>query len=129
MNYSIFEQGDVVVARLLFSEQVGSKRRPALVISSSMYNQESSDIILLKITSTNRPHPFDVQLNAMDLADGKLKKVSQIMVDNPQTAYKGIIENKIARINPAKLLEIKEKMKELYEIQSQGGEKDGSING
>ncbi|MFA6320113.1 MAG: type II toxin-antitoxin system PemK/MazF family toxin [archaeon] len=54
MNSLSFEQGDIVIAQLLFSEQIGLKIRPVLVISNTKYNKENDGIILLKITSAGK---------------------------------------------------------------------------
>jgi len=116
MNSLNFEQGELVVAFLLFSEQIGAKKRPALVISNTSYNKKSEDIILLKITSQAKKTDYDIPLNQEDLAEGKLKVESQVMVDNPVTTYKGLIESKIGRISNQKLLEVKKKIKELYNL-------------
>lgn len=111
-----FEQGDIVVALLLFSEQIGVKRRPALVISNSKFNKKSDDLILLKITSKGHKTDYDVPLNPKDIEEGKLKTESQIMVDNPVTTYKQLIDSKIGKISNQKLNEVKQKIKELYEL-------------
>ncbi|MBN1941422.1 MAG: type II toxin-antitoxin system PemK/MazF family toxin [Candidatus Diapherotrites archaeon] len=116
MNSSNFEQGDLVVADLMFSEQIGAKRRPALVISNSEFNRHSDDLILLKITSQGSKTRYDVLLTSKDLEKGRLKSESQIMVDNPVTTYKKLIEAKIGKISNPKLKEVKQKIKELYEL-------------
>jgi mRNA interferase MazF len=115
-NFLNFEQGDIVIALMPFAEQVGSKRRPALVISNSAYNKKSEDLILLKITSQSKKADFDVALLPSDLEEGKLKFESQIMVDNPVTTYKELVESKIGKISKPKLKEVKQKIKELYEL-------------
>lgn len=116
MSSLSFEQGDLVVADLMFSEQIGSKRRPALVVSNSKFNKESDDLILLKITSKGSKTRYDVPLASKDLEKGKLKTESQIMVDSPVTTYKKLIESKIGKISNHKLKEVKQKIKELYEL-------------
>ena len=116
-NSLIFEPGDIVIANLLFSEQIGAKTRPALVVSNSAYNQKSEDIILLKITSHGNKTYFDVPLSPHDLVEGYLKMESQIMVDNPVTTYKKLILQKTGKISKQKLLEVKQKLKELYELK------------
>ncbi len=116
MSSLSFNQGDIVVAHILFSEQIGVKKRPALVISNSEYNKKSDDLVLLKITSRGKRTDFDVPLVQSDLADGILKVESQVMVDNPVTAYKKIIEEKIAAVNQNKLEEVKQKIKKLYDL-------------
>ena len=111
-----FEQGDIVIAELLYSEQIGLKLRPALVISNTNYNTKSDDIILLKITSKEKKTKYDINLTAENMIIGKLKYKSQIMIDNPVTTYKGVIQTKIGKINQIKLKEVKQKMRELYEL-------------
>jgi mRNA interferase MazF len=116
MNSLNFKQGDIVIAELLYSEQIGLKIRPAIVISSTSYNKNSDDIILLKITSSDKKTKYDISLKKEDMSMGKLKRKSSIMIDNPVTTYKGIIKSKVGKINEKKLKEVKEKMCELYEI-------------
>ncbi|MDO8634006.1 MAG: type II toxin-antitoxin system PemK/MazF family toxin [archaeon] len=111
-----FEPGDIVVADLLFAEQIGIKRRPALVISNSNYNKNSEDVILLKITSSAPKTKYDVLLSNKDLKKGNLKTESSVMADNPVTTYKKMIEAKIGKISEQKLKEVKQKLKELYEL-------------
>ena len=116
MNFLNFEQGDIVIAELLYSEQIGLKLRPALVISNTNYNKKSDDIILLKITSKDKKTKYDINLIAEDMETGKLKSRSQIMIDNPVTTYKGVIQTKVGKINQAKLKDVKQKMREFYEL-------------
>jgi len=49
-----FEFGQIVLVRFPFTDQHGSKQRPAVVISSSTYNQARPDIILMAVTSQIR---------------------------------------------------------------------------
>lgn len=48
---TIYKSGDVVLVEVLFSEQNASKKRPALVISTTEYNKNRKDIIIAAITS------------------------------------------------------------------------------
>lgn len=49
-----FKFGQIVLVRFQFTDQRGSKQRPALVISSTAYNQARPDIILMAVTSQIR---------------------------------------------------------------------------
>jgi mRNA interferase MazF len=52
---------DVVVLSYPFSDLSAAKVRPALVISSDSYNQNSQDAVFILITSNiSRRGPFDV---------------------------------------------------------------------
>lgn len=116
MNSLSFEQGEIVIAELLYSEQIGAKVRPALVISNTTYNKHSDDIILLKITSSEKRTKYDLTLRAGDMEKGKLKNESIIMIDNPVTTYNGVIQTKVGKITKEKLKEVKQKISELYEL-------------
>jgi len=45
--------GDVVLVPFPFTDQSGSKKRPAVVISTDRYQRERPDLILMPITSQN----------------------------------------------------------------------------
>ncbi len=50
-----FEFGDVVLVPFPFTSQTASKKRPAVVVSSSLYNQSRPDVVVMAITSQLRP--------------------------------------------------------------------------
>lgn len=50
-NTTGYEFGDVVLVAFPFTNQLGSKQRPAVVISSPAYKQSKPDVILMAITS------------------------------------------------------------------------------
>ncbi len=56
------KQGDVLLVPYPFTDQSGSKQRPAVVISSLDYNQTHPDIILAPITSQITALPDQVTL-------------------------------------------------------------------
>jgi len=54
LHMTIFERCDVVLVPFPFSDQRTSKKRPAVVISSTRHNEMSSDVIIMAITSKTR---------------------------------------------------------------------------
>ncbi|MEK6776741.1 MAG: type II toxin-antitoxin system PemK/MazF family toxin [bacterium] len=48
---TIYKRGDVVLVPFPFSDQTATKKRPAVVISSSAYNEVSQDTVILAVTS------------------------------------------------------------------------------
>jgi mRNA interferase MazF len=52
-----FDFGDVVLVPFPFTNQIESKKRPAVVVSSRSYNSVKPDIIVMAITSQLRPSP------------------------------------------------------------------------
>lgn len=47
---TIYERGDVVLVPFPFTDQTTSKKRPAVIISSSRYNNLSQDILIMAVT-------------------------------------------------------------------------------
>lgn len=45
-----YKQGDIVLVDFGFSEGTGSKKRPALVISSDKYHRNRQEVIIMAIT-------------------------------------------------------------------------------
>ena len=46
-----YEPGDVILVPFGFAGQPGGWKRPALVVSSSQYNQETGELVVAQITS------------------------------------------------------------------------------
>lgn len=46
-----YKRGDVVLVPFPFSDQTTAKKRPAVIISSSPYNETSGDLVILAVTS------------------------------------------------------------------------------
>ena len=46
-----YEFGDVVLVPFPFTDQTGTKQRPAVVISSAHYDRERRDIVIMAVTS------------------------------------------------------------------------------
>ena len=50
-----FEFGDIILVPFPFTDQASSKKRPAVVISSEVYNTSRPDLIIMAVTSQIRP--------------------------------------------------------------------------
>jgi mRNA interferase MazF len=50
-----FEFGDIILVPFPFTDQSTTKKRPAVVISSTPYNQERPDLIIMAVTSQIKP--------------------------------------------------------------------------
>ncbi len=46
-----YEFGDVVLVRFPFTNQIASKQRPAVIVSSRAYNLAKPDVVIMAITS------------------------------------------------------------------------------
>jgi mRNA interferase MazF len=49
-----YEYGDIILVPFPFTDQTTSKKRPATVASSSIYNSMRPDLVLMAITSQRR---------------------------------------------------------------------------
>ena len=47
--------GEIVLVPFLFTDQTGSKKRPAVIVSSIAYNSARRDLIVMAVTSQLRP--------------------------------------------------------------------------
>ena len=47
----VFNPGDVILLSYPFGEGAGVRKRPALVVSSSAFNQETGELVIAQITS------------------------------------------------------------------------------
>ena len=50
-----YEFGDVILIPFPFTDQTTSKKRPAAVVSSSIYNRMRPDLVFMATTSQTRP--------------------------------------------------------------------------
>ncbi len=66
--------GDVVLVPFPFTDQVGAKKRPAVIVSSDGYNADRRDLVIMAITSQMRiPCGFGEALVADWRAAGLIK--------------------------------------------------------
>jgi mRNA-degrading endonuclease toxin of MazEF toxin-antitoxin module len=68
MRYSF---GDIVLVPFPFTDQSVSKKRPAVVVSSSAYHQARPDLVIMAVTSQLRPSAhFGEVMDGAGLAGG-----------------------------------------------------------
>ena len=93
------EQGDVVLVPVPFTDLSSQKRRPVIVISNDAYNQRSSDVVVVAMTSNPAPTPFGFQISEADLADGLLNRPGMVRVDKIDTLAQAIVVKRFARVD------------------------------
>ena len=115
-NSSNFREGDIVILELPFTDLIGRKLRPVLVLSSERLNEISRDLIVAKISSSQQLEDFEVVLKPEDLEEGKLKKISYIHCHSIFTVEKNLILKKVGRIKDEKLNEVKSIIKAVFNL-------------
>jgi mRNA interferase MazF len=94
---TMFDQGEILLIPVPFSNLSSVKKRPVLVLSNKTHNSSSRDIIVIAITSN--PAQKGIEISNNDLIDGFLPKKSVIKVDKVYTLESGIAIKKIGKID------------------------------
>ena len=107
----ILRRKDIILVPFLFSNQLESKRRPALIVSNDNFNERSLDIIACAITS-NIDQDDSVYIKSEDWKDG-LYSESCVKVANVFTLEKKIVLKRIGRLGSDRFNEVVQKLKEI----------------
>ena len=73
-----FEFGDIILVPFPFTDQSTTKKRPAVVVSSSAYNAERPDLIIMAVTSQIKPASIIGEIIIQDWQPAGLLKPSAI---------------------------------------------------
>ena len=103
----MYKQGDIVKVPFPFSDNRGSKPRPAIIISNSSVNK-TQDVIMAQITAKPRKDEFSYNLNPEDL-ESPLPNPCQVRCHKIFIIEKKLIIKKLSYLS-------EEKQYELYKI-------------
>lgn len=87
----MLRQGELVLIPVPFTDLSSQKRRPVIIISSTQYNRNSRDVLVVAVTSNLNPVPFSLTIGNQDLESGNLNKLSLIRVDKIFTLEQTLI--------------------------------------
>lgn len=103
--------GDIVLVNFGFSEGIGFKKRPALVVSSEVYNTNRQEVIILAITSN---------VDRLLLGDTKISQWKEAGLLYPslvtgiiRTVKADMIFRKIGEVSKDDLKKIEESIKKI----------------
>jgi mRNA interferase MazF len=68
----MYEQGDIVLIPVPFTDLSSQRRRPVIVISNSTYNQKTTDIVVVAMTSNPVEVDYSFTISSSDLVQGNL---------------------------------------------------------
>jgi mRNA interferase MazF len=103
-----YEQGDIVKIPFIFSDDTGSKSRPAIIVSNNSLDCVD-EMIFIQVTSVPRNDNFTFPLVVDDLSipfPPNLNKPCQARCHRISAIHKSKIEKKIAKLKPEKLQEL-----------------------
>jgi mRNA interferase MazF len=92
--------GDVVLVPFPFTDQTGLKKRPAVIVSSTAYQTQRRDVVIMAITSQIRPRPA---FGEFTLAEWKKAGLIAPSAVKPvlATIEKRLILRTLGRLQPA----------------------------
>ena len=70
--------GDIVLVPFPFTDQSGAKKRPAVIVSSTAYNQARRDVVIMAVTSQVKPSGTFGEMIIQDWQAANLLKSSAI---------------------------------------------------
>ena len=110
----IFKQKELVLLPYPFSDQVGSKVRPAIIVSNDNFNKRCEDCVMVPLTTVIKDEPFSLIVNQDSLESGKLLKQSRVRIDKIFTIKKSLIIMQIGKINDKTLEKIKIEISKVF---------------
>ncbi len=111
----MYKQGEIILIPIPFTNLNSTKKRPVLILSNSIYNKATNDIITVAITSNIRGLNYEVVIDQEDMDEGNLKRMSCIRSDKIYTLSKELIVKRIGKIKSDKIEEVKNNIKELID--------------
>jgi mRNA interferase MazF len=91
------QQGDVVAVDFPFTDGIGIKRRPVLVLSSDLINK-TGDVVLMQITSKSKNDGLSVALKPDDITS-PLPLQSFLRVHKIFTLDSALVVKKLSKLN------------------------------
>lgn len=110
----MISQREIILVPFPFSDQSGTKVRPALVLSKDEFNLNSRDIIICGITSNISKDFYSIKIESKDLEEGRIE-ASMAKVENLAKIEQSLVIKKIGRLNSAKFGEVMGKLDSLFE--------------
>lgn len=104
----MLKQGAIVLIPIPFTDLTSRKKRPAVIISTTAYNENNEDVVMVALTSNIEPRDFSITLTADDLEEGTLKVTSMIRADKIYTLSKSIALKTFGTVKPYILIKIRE---------------------
>jgi mRNA interferase MazF len=110
-----WRRGDVVLVPIGFTDQSGSKRRPAVIVSSDQYHAQPPDVMIASITSNLLAirHPGDVLLDDWQAAGLLRPSLVQTKI---ATIENGIIERGLDRLSHEDLTKVDQGLREALSL-------------
>lgn len=119
------EQRSIILIPFPYTDLSGSKKRPALVISSNEFNNMNDDVICCLITSNLQDRQYAINITTKDMENGYLEFESKIKPYRLFTVNKKLIYKLLCKLDISKSrfvnennLAIEQKLSKYFELTS-----------
>jgi mRNA interferase MazF len=102
----MYKPGDIVLIPVPFPDLSSHRRRPVIVISNEVYNQKTTDIVVVAMTSNPIEVDYSITITSSDLEQGQLNRPSKVRVDKIYTLSQSIVVKKFGQVNAKTLNKI-----------------------
>jgi mRNA interferase MazF len=103
-------KGDIIVIPFPFSDLSRTKRRPAYVAATSIYD----DLVLCQITTSLDPDKFSIPIIQTNFSSGSLNRTSLVRPNMIFTADKSIVLYKAGKLVNSKIKEIEYELVKMF---------------
>lgn len=107
------EQGDILIVPIPFTDLSSQKRRPVTVVSNNVYNQKTTDLVVVAMTSNPVEADYSFAITSSDLQEGKLNHPGKVRADKIYTISKSLVVKSFGRVNETVLERIRNELQEL----------------
>jgi len=107
------EQGDILLVPIPFTDLSSQKRRPVIVISNNSYNQTTSDMVVVAMTSNPIEADYSFTITSSDLENGTLNHPGKVRADKIYTISKSIVVKTFGRVKEETLKRIRQEIQNL----------------
>lgn len=111
--------GQIVLVQYPFTDDTGSKVRPALVVSADEFNR-GEDFVVVPISSAptpDDPHCFHISDHSPHFQQTKLRQTSSIKWTKPFTASRLVVRRRLGTLARGPLAEVRSMIQGLFDGQ------------
>ena len=113
---TVYDRGDVVLVPFPFSNQTITKKRPSVIVSSNVYNNTSSDIVIMAITGKTDKTFTIGECLIEDWQSAGLLKPSSIK-PAISTIEQRLVLRKLGKLSPKDLILMENAIKEFLDLK------------
>jgi mRNA interferase MazF len=95
----MYKPGDIVLIPVPFTDLSSKRQRPVIVISNEIYNQKTTDIVVVAMTSNPIEVDYSFTITSDDLVQGQLNRPGKVRVDKIYTLSQSIVIKKFGQVD------------------------------